>query len=170
MAEGQQAAAGTIATPQIVQTESTAHVLQNRYCFWYMRRGQAKRTENYEKSIKLIGTFNTVRRALRVLAVPRFVDDALRLGSGRIVLEHLLAHGPTGRPSEHDRLPPFQRGHQADLGGAIKLFSWLSRHSPLLCHSGCSESSWGEVDGALEEGSSVAILGRAGDGHRGGAV
>ena len=59
-----------------MQTESTAHVLQNRYCFWYMRRGQAKRTENYEKSIKLIGTFNTVRRSLRALAVLLFVDDA----------------------------------------------------------------------------------------------
>lgn len=38
----------------------TEHPIQNKYTFWYMRRTAASRNENYEQSIKPIGSFDTV--------------------------------------------------------------------------------------------------------------
>lgn len=40
------------------------HPIQNRYCFWYMKRGRGRAAESYADSIKPLGSFGTVRRSL----------------------------------------------------------------------------------------------------------
>lgn len=39
------------------------HPIQNRYCFWYMKRGRGRAAESYADSIKPLGSFGTVRRS-----------------------------------------------------------------------------------------------------------
>jgi len=49
-----------------VADDEIEHPLQFRWSFWYNRRIQGVRTqESYEKNIKLVGTFGTVRAMLQ---------------------------------------------------------------------------------------------------------
>ena len=53
-------------SPDSQSETEDAHLLQDSYTFWYMKRGQKNSAESYEDSIKQISTFNSIEKILKI--------------------------------------------------------------------------------------------------------